>query len=296
MTAQRIWILGGGLIGAGWAAIWAAAGHHVTVIDPDPGHLAAHWPSALAGVALPPVVPDAAQAGPAPDWVQENLPEDLDLKQTVLANIEGLLTHDTIIASSTSGFSPDQIAQGLAHQERVVIAHPCNPSWLMPVVELCGHTSTPPALLDHATFLLEGLGKTVLRLNRSLPGHLVNRLQAALWREAVHLLREDVASLGDIERAVTLGLGPRWSLIGPTTVFHVSGGEGGIGRFLDALGPQFDRLFDSLGSPVLDAETRQILTEAVHRADPRPVAEIAAARDATLIRLMAHLGHIGPQA
>lgn len=303
---STVWILGGGLIGAGWAAVFAASGARVVVIDPAPGvaeRLAELWPRAFSAMAelgregavppLPQVVASAELAGPAPDWLQENLPENLALKQQTLAALEPLLTPATIIASSSSGLSPDDIGAGLVHPGRVVIVHPCNPSWLMPVVELCCATSAPEGLVERATAMLEGQGKTVLRLNRAMPGHLVNRLQAALWREAVHLAQSGVASLGDIERAVVLGLGPRWSLIGPSTVFHVSGGAAGMQGFLNALGPEFERWWATLGQPALDEDTCRVLIAGMAAADPRPVAEIAATRDAALTKLMVWLEKAG---
>lgn len=297
--AMQVWVLGGGLIGGGWAVAFAAAGHDVTVIDPAegaPARLASQWRNALAvmeraGIAPPRRLPQvlAAASGPAPDWVQESLPEDLAVKQEALRQLEPLLRPDTIIASSSSGLSPDTIGAALVHPGRVVIAHPCNPSYLMPVVEICGGTDTPAGVLDQAEAVFISMGRTVLRLNCAMPGHLVNRLQAALWREAVYLAREGVASVGDIERAVTLGLGPRWSVIGPSTVFHVSGGEGGMAAFLDALGCEFEKWWATLGTPTLDTETRRFLVEAMAGADSRPVSEIAAARDAALPELLAFL-------
>lgn len=293
---MRVWILGGGLIGAGWAAVFAAAGDQVTVIDPDPQapeRLAALWSRAIpdmieaglarAPVPVPPVVGDAAQAGPAPDWVQESLPERLALKQAAFAALEPFLKPGSIVASSSSGLSPDDMAQGMATPGRVVICHPCNPSHLMPVVELCGGSATPPDVLDRAAAAMEARGKTVLRMNRIMPGHLVNRLQAALWREAVFMAREGVASLADIDRAVTEGLAPRWSFLGPSAVFHVAGGEGGMDGFLTALGPAFEDWWATLGTPALDDEARRVLVGGMAEADPRPVAEIAAERDRKLV-------------
>lgn len=299
--SKRVWILGGGLIGGGWAAAFAGAGHDVTVIDPDanaPARLARQWRPAFEamerrGIArpaeMPAIVAEAARAPADPDWVQESLPERLALKQSALAALEPLIGQDAIIASSSSGLSPDDMAEGLRHPGRLVIAHPCNPSYLMPVVEICGGSRTSAGVMDRAAAMFEAMGRTVLRLNRAMPGHLVNRLQAALWREAVHLAREGVASLGDIERAVVLGLGPRWAVMGPSAVFHVSGGERGMAGFLDTLGPEFERWWATLGTPALDAGTKRLLVEGMADADPRPVSEIAAARDAALPELLAFL-------
>lgn len=298
----RIWILGGGLIGCGWAATFAGGGHQVTVIDPDPalpqrlsrvwdeGRLALQRLGRLVDDATAPrAVAEADAAGEAPDFVQEALPEKLALKVQALAALEPFLRADTVIASSSSGLDPAAIAAALRHPERLVIGHPCTPPYLMPVVEICGTTGTDVTALDRAEALYAGLGKTVLRLARPIPGHLVNRLQSALWREAVHLAAEGIASLGDIERAVTEGLAPRWCFVGPTGVFHLAGAKGGLARCLDALGPEFERWWDDLGDPRLDAETRATLVAGMAAHDPRPVAQIAEDRDLRLVSLMNHL-------
>lgn len=293
----RVWVLGGGLIGAGWAAAFVAGGHEVQVIDPDTEASRARVESILARMTevvglpetvIPPVIASRAE-GPAPVLLQECLPERPDLKRAALEAIAPLLAADTLIASSSSGLSPDEIAQGVTGPERVFIAHPCNPPWLMPVVELSGGMLTSGETLDRACAFYEGLGKRVLTLNKPMPGHLVNRLQAALWREAVHMAREGVASLGDIEAAVTLGLAPRWTIMGPSAVFHVSGGPRGFEGFFDALGTEFERWWDSLGTPRLDEKTRAALVQGMAEADPRSVADIGAERDRRLPEVLKFL-------
>lgn len=291
-----VWVMGGGLIGAGWAAAFGLSGHEVQVIDPDTAAAGARldevWPRALAAMGgedgrRPVIV--ASPEGPAPALLQECLPERLDIKRAALADILPRLAEGTLIASSSSGLSPDDLQAGLDGAGRVFIAHPCNPPWLMPVVELSGGAATAPEVLARARTFYEGLGKRVLTLARPMPGHLVNRLQAALWREAVHLVREGVASLADVEDAVTLGLAPRWCLMGPSAVFHVSGGPRGFEGFFEALGPEVERWWDTLGTPRLDAETRAALVRGMTRADPRSVAEIGAARDRRLPKVLQFL-------
>ncbi|MDO5641932.1 MAG: 3-hydroxyacyl-CoA dehydrogenase NAD-binding domain-containing protein [Paracoccus sp. (in: a-proteobacteria)] len=291
-----VWVLGGGLIGAGWAGAFAAAGHRVLVIDPDTAGTKARVDTVLdrmraAGVPgadghTAPEIMATAPTGPAPFLVQECLPERLDQKREALAGIEARLSPETLIASSSSGLSPDEIGAALSLPGRAFIAHPCNPPWLMPVVELSPAAATAAATLDRARAFYERMGKRVLTLRKPMPGHLVNRLQAALWREAVHLAREGVASLGDIEAAVTQGLAPRWCIMGPSAVFHVSGGPQGFAGFFAALGPEFERWWDSLGAPRLDARTRAALISAMAAADPRSVAEIGAERDRRLPELL----------
>ncbi|WP_428697404.1 3-hydroxyacyl-CoA dehydrogenase NAD-binding domain-containing protein [Stappia sp.] len=289
----RVAVIGGGLIGAGWAAAFAGAGYDTLVVDPDPGasdRVAATWEQAravlarlgnLADGAGPPVVVATCPQGGV-DLVQEALPESLDLKQRVLADVERKVGTDTIIASSSSSFTADAIAAGLERPDRLLIGHPCNPPYLMPVVETAGGAGTSADAMARARGIYEAMGKTVLELKKPVAGHLVNRLQAALWREAVHLVATGAASLEDTERAVTDALAPRWCRLGPMSVFALAGAERGMAGFLEALGPQFQALFDDLGAPVLDAKTCRIIAEAYEAADLPPLAGIAADRDATM--------------
>lgn len=290
----RILVLGGGLIGCGWAATFAGAGHIICVADPDPktaDRLAETWAAAQpvltalgilhADAKTPCHVLDVAEA-PSPDLVQESLPENLTLKHSVLQALEKVIPTDTPIASSSSGFTPDQIAQGMAHPDRLFIAHPCNPPYLMPTVELVGQAGTPAALLDQADALYTAMGKTVLRMAKPMRGHLVNRLQFALWREAVHLVSTGAASLADVERAVSDGLAPRWCLMGPAGVFHLSGGDAGMAGYLNALGPATTDMWDDLGTPDLGAETAMALIDGMQDADPRTLKDLAQARDRAL--------------
>lgn len=301
----RIWILGGGVIGAGWAVLYGAEGHTAVVIDPAPGAadaVAAAWTSAqpilgemglLGDASLAPTHAASAEAaGPAPDLVQECLPERLDLKHEVLAAIEPLLPDGVMIASSSSGLLPDDIGARLTHPGRLVIAHPNNPPWIMPTVELCPSRTTAPERLEELAAFYTALGKSVIRMNKPIVGHVVNRLQAALWREAIHLAAEGVVSLSDTERAISEGLAPRWGLYGPSTIFHLAGGAGGMERFLQVLGPAFQSYFDDLGTPVLDHATAELLVREMQQHDARPVAEIAAERNRKVPRAFAEIARI----
>jgi carnitine 3-dehydrogenase len=298
LSGKTILILGGGTIGAGWAACFAAAGARTLVCDPDPaaaGRLAeiqnkAHPVLQALGLpseqdSAPEIIPGLADLNAPVDFVVEALPERMALKTAALAALEDVIPADTVIASSSSGLSVSDMQTGMRHPDRLVIGHPCNPPYLMPVVELVGGAATAPWALDRAAAIFQALGKRVLRLNRELPGHLVNRLQAALWREAVHLAAEGVASVGDIEAAITKGLGPRWAVVGPTEIFHLAGGPGGIAKFFDDLGDEVERWWESLGDPRLDSATRAILTEGM--AASKPPEELAAHRDAMVPRVIA---------
>lgn len=298
---SHVAILGGGLIGAGWAAAFAGAGHETRVLDPAPeaaARVAELWETAqpvldrlgqLRPEAVPPrVVTDMAELAGA-RFVQEALPEDLSLKQRVFRDLAPHVETAEAVASSSSSFPPDRMAESTGLEPRFLIGHPCNPPYLMPVVEISAASACAPEAIAAARTLYEGLGKTVLTLNRPVAGHLVNRLQVALWREAVHLVTTGAASLEDTERAVTEALGPRWSMVGPHSVFALSGGARGMEGFLEALGPAFQDLFDDLGTPRLDDATKQALAEAYARADLPPLPDQARDRDARLPGLLAQL-------
>lgn len=293
----RILVIGGGLIGCGWAAAFAGAGHDVVVSDPDPKvslRLDELWRAAQPVMASLETLRDDVVAPKHVlsfegltdiEMVQEALPEDLDLKHRVLAALEQQIADHVPIVSSSSGFTPQMIAQSLARPERAFIAHPCNPPYLMPTVELVGHSSTSKQILDRAEAFFSDMGKTVLRIARPVRGHLLNRLQFALWREAVHLVETGVASMADVERAVTEGLAPRWCLMGPGGVFHLSGGTEGMAGYLCALGEATTEIWADLGTPNL-ATAGAALTLGIQDTDPRPVLTLAGARDAALPSLM----------
>lgn len=294
-------VIGAGLIGAGWAALFALRGHPVRVADPAPGArrlvldtLEAARPvmAALGQLAAHPTVPevvaevDTAVAGAA--LVQEALPEDLALKHRVYARIEAAVAADVPIASSSSGLLPSALQRGMRHPQRLLVAHPCNPPYLMPVVELVGGDATAPAVLDRADAFYRSLGKRTVRLQREITGHLINRLQAALWREAVHLVAEGYAGVADVDRAVTEGLGARWAVCGPHEIFHLAGGADGMAGFLDRLGPAVEAWWDTLGAPALDAATRARLIDGMNAAAAgRTVGELAAERDRRMLALLA---------
>ena len=300
MTAQVIGpepvaVVGAGLIGAGWAAVFTAAGLEVRAWDPDPERLSSlrervrplrRALSKLRPVRRGRLAPvrslDAAVAGVR--LVQENAPEDLAAKRVLLTAIEAAADPATVIASSTSALLWSDLAQEMVRPERLLVAHPFNPVHLIPLVELF----TPdPALAEHAMAFYTALGKRPVRLRREVPGHIAGRLAAALWREAVHLAGEGVASVADIDTALIEGPGLRWAVQGAHLSYHLGGGAGGIADYLEHLGPSQERRWATLGEPRLDAGTRQLLIAGVaEEAAGRSTGELAAARDAALIRLV----------
>jgi carnitine 3-dehydrogenase len=294
-------VLGAGTIGAGWAAFFALSGLEVRVVDPAPGAAAsvaammarARTPMARLGLlsadeTQPCVTADLTAALQAVVHVQEVLPEDLLLKQRLYAEVEAAAPADAIIASSSSGLLPSQLQEGMRHPGRLLVAHPCNPPYLMPLVELVAGRNTTEATMLEAQVFYRALGKKTVRLRREVPGHLANRLQAALWREAVHLVAEGYASVEDVDQVITEGLGARWAVCGPHEIFHLSGGAQGMAGFLDRLKPAVASWWDDLGSPELDAATcRKLIAGMEHAAKGRSVAQLDARRDWRMLPILA---------
>lgn len=285
----RIAIIGSGIIGSGWAALFAHSGFAVQVVDPaveaegDLRNAMAAAKAALGPRCAPQsgtieIVSDIADLA-TPDFIQECLPETLALKHKAISDIEDVVDAATVIASSTSGFSPDVLAAGMRHPERLLVGHPCNPPYLMPIVELVNGSQTNVRSRDLAHQLYEEAGREVIVARRSLLGHIINRLQAALWREMLFLWQNDVADLQDLDRAVTRGLAPRWCLMSPTDVFHASGGAHGIEGFCTSLGDEMDRWWTSLGAPEFDVPLRNAL---IAERATQPVAALEKRRDAYL--------------
>jgi 3-hydroxyacyl-CoA dehydrogenase len=300
-SIRRVAVVGAGTIGASWAAWFLARGLDVSATDPAPGaearmraFVARVWPIMEALGLSPGADParlrfsgslhDALQGA---EFVQENGPETLEGKRALFRQIEQGVADDVLIATSSSGLLMSQVQDGCAHPGRCVVGHPFNPPHLLPLVEVVGGTQTEPAAVDAAVAFYAHIGKRPIRLSREVPGHVANRLQAALWREAVHLAREGVASVADIDAAVTCGPGLRWALMGPTLTLHLGGGEGGLRHFVDHLGPAFQSWWDDLGAPRLDAPLRDFLVSSIgEQMQDRPVAELAQERDRLLLDIV----------
>ena len=295
-------VVGTGLIGAGWAAFFLSRGCRVQATDPAPGaearlrdFVARAWPTLERLGCAPGASPDrlrfdadlaAAVAGA--EFVQESGPEREDLKVELFRRLDALAAPDVLLASSSSGLAMSVLQAGCAHPGRCVIGHPFNPPHLIPLVEVVGGRATAPEAVERACAFYAGLGKRPIRLHRELPGHAANRLQAALWREAVHLVDTGVLSVADADAAVAWGPGLRWALMGPHLVFHLGGGAGGMEHFLAHLADPFARWWEDLGEPVLTPELRAKLVAGVRaEAGGRPIAELERERDAALVALLA---------
>lgn len=304
MRGGPVAIVGAGTIGAGWAAFFALSGLEVRVADPSPkasGLIAETLERARPVMAAlgrlsdkatePRVFTDVASAVEGAAHIQEALPEDMALKRRVYAQIEAAAPRDAILASSSSGLLPSALQEGMQHPARMLVVHPNNPPYLMPLVEIVPGTMTDASVVAQTKSFYESLGKRTIVLRREVKGHVFNRLQAALWREAVHLVAEGYASVEDVDRAVVEGLGARWAVCGPHEIFHLSGGEQGMAGFLERLGGAVEGWWADLGHPQLDERTRKALIEGMEQAAAnRSYAELAARRDREMIPLLKMLG------
>lgn len=297
--SQTAAIFGTGVIGASWAALFLAAGWNVAAHDPAEGAedrliraIDAAWPT-LEGLGRVVEHPgtlafreDPAQAVAGAAFVQESVPERIEVKHALYAAIEEALAPGAVVASSASGLTLTEMQGGWREPARFVLGHPFNPPHLIPLVEVMGNARTDEDAVLRAEAVYAALGKVTIRVRREVPGHVANRLQAALWREAIHLVATGVASVEDVDRAVWAGPGLRWAAMGPTMLFHLGAGEGGLAAFAERYAPSFHRWWDDLGRPRLDAETAAMLAEGVaEAARDRGHAALAEERDA-LIRAM----------
>jgi 3-hydroxyacyl-CoA dehydrogenase len=299
---RRIAIIGTGVIGASWSALFLAKGLQVVATDIAPNAEAAlrkfvetAWP-ALKRLGLSPgasqsnltFTADLAQALAGADLVQENGPERIDFKQKLYAQLDELLPPDVIIASSSSGLTMSEIQKGAAsHPERCVIAHPFNPPHLIPLVEIVGGAKTSEATIQRAAEFYTSIGQRTVRLNKEMPGHVANRLQAALSREVYYLVAEGVVSAADVDTALSWGPGLRWGVMGGMMLNHLGGGPGGIEHFFQQFTGPMTAWWKTLGSPVLTPEVQKELVNSVHaEVGSRTIEELEAERDEVLLGLI----------
>ena len=296
-----IGVVGTGVIGASWAAYFLARGFDVSASDPMPGAEAklreavrAHWPilthMGLADGASIERLRFSADLGTAlqgVDFVQESGPEREDLKLALFREMDALLAPDVILASSSSGLLMSRVQDACRHPARVVLGHPFNPPHMIPLVEVIGGAQTSSETVERAMNFYAAIGKRPIHVRKEVPGHIANRLQAALWREAFHLVEQGVATVADVDTAIAYGPGLRWALMGPFMNLHLSGGEGGIRHMLDHLGAPIESWWADLGTPMITEALKQQLAAGVAEAlAGRDSAQLAPARDALLAGLI----------
>jgi 3-hydroxyacyl-CoA dehydrogenase len=299
---RRIAIIGTGVIGASWSALFLAKGLEVIATDVAPDAEAAlkrfvdaAWP-ALERLGLAPgaskssltFTKDLPTALRDADYVQENGPERIDFKKTLYRQLDELLPADVIIASSSSGLTMSEIQSACQkHPERCVIGHPFNPPHLVPLVEIVGGTKTSEAAIRRAIDFYSELGKQAVRLHKEVPGHVANRLQAALAREVYYLVAEEVVSVADVDKALCWGPGLRWGIMGQVLLNHLGGGPGGIEHFFDQFTGPMTAWWKVLGAPELTPAVRGKLIAGLHEeVGSRSIAELEAERDEVLLALL----------
>jgi 3-hydroxyacyl-CoA dehydrogenase len=299
---RRVAIIGTGVIGASWATLFLANGLDVVATDVAPGaeaalkrFVAAAWPAmqrlGLASgasqsrlsftAALTDAIKDA-------DLVQENGPEKIEFKKTLYRQLDELLHPSVIIASSSSGLTMSEIQSACElHPERCVIGHPFNPPHLIPLVEIVGGAKTSETTIRRAAEFYTSIGQRTVRLNKEMPGHVANRLQAALAREVYYLVAEGVVSAADVDTALCWGPGLRWGIMGNMMLNHLGGGPGGIEHFFQQFSGPMTAWWKTLGSPVLTPEVQKKLIDSVHaEVGSRTIEQLEAERDEVLLGLI----------
>lgn len=298
---EKTAVLGAGVIGASWTALFLASGRSVAVYDPADdaettvrAYVEKAWPTltelGLTSQGNPEAVTFHVQPVDAVDraaFVQESVPERLSVKHALYTEIEDALEPDAVVATSASGLTLSEMQAGFRDPSRFVLGHPFNPPHLIPLVEVMGNDRTADGVVEMAERFYENVGKVTIRVNKEVAGHVANRLQAAIWREALHLIKEGVASVEDVDKAVCAGPGLRWAAMGPTMLFHLGAGDGGITEFCDRYTESFHRWWDDLGDPRIDDALRARLIDGMAEATGgQPTANLAAERDALLVKLL----------
>ncbi len=281
---QRAAVIGGGVIGAGWAARFVLNGIDIAVFDADPdtgmridaavanarrAWDSAGWPVGRLGAVRLAESLEAAVAAAA--VIQESLPERLDLKRRVLGDIDAAAPPEALIASSTSGLLPSELAAAMNRPERFLVAHPFNPVYLMPLVEIVGGDKTMADTMQRAAAFYAGIGMSPLTVRREVPGFIADRLMEALWREALHLVNDGHATAAEIDTAITEGPGLRWAFIGPFMTYRLGGGRAGMRQFMEQFGPALKWPWTKLPAPELtDALLERIVAQSDEQATSHP--------------------------
>ena len=301
-TFDHVAVLGTGVIGASWASLFLAKGYHVNAYDPAPdsepatrSYIETAWKQLqeLGQVSVD-FDPKRLRFFDTPEdtvkgvqFIQENVPEKLPIKTELYSRIETSIAPEAVIATSASGLLIKDLQKGFRNPSRFLLGHPFNPPHLIPLVELLGNDLTDEEAITFAKGFYESCGKVTIRVHKEVPAHVANRLQAAVWREAISLATEGVASVEDIDKAMTAGPGLRWSVMGPHMLFGLGSGGGGMNTFCARYGDSFHRWWDSLGSVQLNPDTIEILVEGLKSEEKgRNFADLAQERDRKLIAVL----------
>ncbi len=295
-------IIGGGVIGGGWAARFLLMGWDVQVFDPDPeakrkiDEVLANARRSLPGlsdVALPDEgqlsyhdnVPDAVRGA---CWIQESVPERLPLKHKVYQSLQEYCEGDAIIGSSTSGFKPSELQEGATRPAQIVVTHPFNPVYLLPLIELVPSDQNSPELIDKAKEILTGIGMYPLHVRAEIDAHIADRFLEAVWREALWLIKDGVATTEEIDNAIRYGFGLRWAQMGLFETYRIAGGEAGMRHFIEQFGPclswPWTKLMDvpDLTDDLID----QIASQSDDQSGQHTIRDLERIRDNNLVTIL----------
>lgn len=301
MPVRTVGLVGGGVIGSAWAARLLINGIDVRLHDPDPGlpsrmdkvlgnALRAYRRMTLAPVAIRGELRIAGSLEEAvcdADFVQESGPERIDLKKTLFREIAGHARPEVIIASSSSGLLPTDMQEGIAHPERVIVGHPFNPVYLLPLVEIVGGEKTSEETKCRARDFYAEIGMHPLMVRKEVQAFLADRMMEALWRESLHLLDEGVATADELDQAIAYGPGIRWAFMGPYLTYRIAGGEGGMHHFMSQFGPSLKWPWTRFDGPDLTEELLNRVTEqSDEQAGGRSIAELERQRDDCIVSIL----------
>jgi carnitine 3-dehydrogenase len=300
-AVRTVAVVATGVIGGGWAAHFLRRGYDVVAWDPGAGArerldamLDNAWPSLErlglsegAGRDRLRWADTLEEAVRDADFVQESSPEVLEAKRSLLAQIDKATDPDVVVASSTSGLLMTDMAVDCVNPQRFLVGHPFNPPYLIPLVEVCGGEGTDPDAVTWADELYTLAGKRSLKMDHEVSGFVGNRVQEALWREALHMVDSGQATVQQIDDSITYGPGLRWAIMGPMLTFHLAGGPGGMGHMLDHFGPALLEPWTRLEAPELTTDLRNRVVAGVEEeAAGRTVAQLERRRDAFLVDLL----------
>jgi carnitine 3-dehydrogenase len=295
-------LLGGGVIGAGWAARFLLNGSDVRLYDPDPeaprkvDEVLSNARRALGRLVLAPVpaegslthVTTPAEAAEGADFVQESGPEQLELKCDLLAGASRAAEPDVVFGSSTSGLLPTHLAADMLHPERFCVGHPFNPVYLLPLVEVVGGVKTAATTIERAAAVYQSVGMHPLHVRREIDGFVADRLLEALWREALWLANDGVATVAEIDDAIRFGAGLRWSFMGTFLTYRIAGGEAGMRHFMEQFGPALQWPWSKLVDvPELTGELLdRLVAQSDEQAAGQSVRELERLRDDCLVAVL----------
>ncbi|WP_018933001.1 L-carnitine dehydrogenase [Gracilibacillus lacisalsi] len=309
-NVNKVAVVGTGVIGNGWIGRFLARGLDVVAFDPADGAeertrqvVEQVWPELeRLGMAegasqdrltfvstLEEAVHDA-------DFIQENVPEREDIKKSVLTNIDQHAKPDAIIGSSTSGIMATTLQEGLQHPGRVIVAHPFNPVYILPLVELVGGQATDDELIERAKAFYQSIQMRPLVINKEIEGHVADRLMEALWREALHLVNDGIVTTEEVDAAIIYGAGLRWAQMGPFLTFHLAGGEQGMRHMLEQFGPALKKPWTKLEAPELTEDLKEKVIEGCEsHAGDVPISELENKRNEFLVKLLDLVEDYWPQ-